>query len=442
MGWNDFNKTVRFLVGENQYDLPIWDMSVVSGPYSRETGDGTHILAFDGRRYTRHQGWRTRIEIRWPEMIPSSHQELHDFIVDLATTGVCTAVLNPDGNSQLIDMVLENAEEALVATFDMNTRRRPASINLVSQNISLVAPTWITDNSTWDTMYAAIQNNEVGANDNYLCTIYRDEANIGSWDYDLYPISQATYGTGLSVRGNFEVDEAEGIAFLTIDNTIYSFSLTGVPIGVVHPDTAGVSLSALAIDRNIKRLYISTRTGGAPDPYIVTIYELQYDGTVDRVVWAKAYSKAPSLNKMAFGRDGYLYLFEHESLEPTNFIRVNVSSGVREVLAAGVVENNNAGPADADISLGLYITNNVGTNDITTITIPAAGGLNTLYEVPEVAINDCGTFIDGLQGKIYWVSSQRAVSRSDPNGANVEMVADLPNTPPTGTYIYGLTNGR
>ncbi len=153
MSFQIFQKNVNFIVGSNTYDIPITDMSVVSGPYSREVNDGTAIRAFDGRFYQVHQGWRTRCTFNWSEMTEQSNQDLYTMLVDLVATGVCTVVFNPDGANTSVDMVLEDPSNALKATFRGNSRKRAASLSMISTDISERAPTFITADTEPDPIF-------------------------------------------------------------------------------------------------------------------------------------------------------------------------------------------------------------------------------------------------------------------------------------------------
>ena len=145
MSFNVFLESVKFVVDTNEYEIPISNMNVSGGPYSREGGESVAIQAFDGRWYKRSQGWRTRVAINWPEMTGASNHLLYQMITDMASHGSATLVLNPATDSNQLDVVIEDPKQVLKAVFKNGARQRPGSLNLVSTNISASSPDWITE---------------------------------------------------------------------------------------------------------------------------------------------------------------------------------------------------------------------------------------------------------------------------------------------------------
>ena len=246
MSWSRFNTGVEFTVGNNTYLIPIWNMSISSGPYAREIQEATAIRAFDGRHYQLHQGWRSRATFNWPEMTPASQTILHDFIVDLVSVGVCTVDFNPNGSPHTINMVVEDATETLQAVFDNAARNRPAALTMVSQNISSVAPPWITDAVEADTiMWISDSGKFYVTSADFSVTI---EPN-SSWDFTSY-LAGDSFQT-------LEYDPVTSRCYFIKNGTVYSFNVSGTGTIDTHFTTAYSDMFGLIMNVGGRRMALT-----------------------------------------------------------------------------------------------------------------------------------------------------------------------------------------
>lgn len=235
MSFNIFTKEILFTVGSNTYLIPIWNMSVRSGPYAREVGEGTAIKAFDGRSYQVHQGWRSRCTLDWPEMTVESQKILYDMLVDLISTGVATVNFNPSSTAQTINMILEDPADALQAVFQNNARNRPGRLSLISQNISSSSPPWITDDIESDTIMW------ISTNGNFFVT---------SADLSTTVEPNPSLDLSFLVSGNskqLELDQNTGTLWTIQDGVVYSWQSDGSGFGTAFT-TAFVDMQGLVLD--------------------------------------------------------------------------------------------------------------------------------------------------------------------------------------------------
>lgn len=426
--WSIFNTDVKFIVGSNEYTIPIWNMRFSAGPYSRESGEGTHIRSFDGRYYTRHQGWRSRAVINWPEMTASSQQTLHDFIVDLVSVGVCTIVLDPQYGVQTVDMVIEDAATAIMAQFIINARHRPANLTLVSQNISDVAPTWITDPpqiiQPFTTVYALCRNTSTQASEVVIGA--RDEENF-PWSFPS-PIISIAYAAGQYTASYMRVDEGAELIFIIVyDSVLQRTTIRAYPLsgGAIYDELYytdyGVDglMSGIDINRINGEIYTTVSglvTGGG---YTARVDRVTYGGSVDTLASETAVA-GTSLNGPAWDRISEIYYWYHPPFE-NRFKRVNRNSD-KEEITTSLTEFNNEKKAVAYGTTGLYAARNIGSSDFYDIPLPDAGSKNTID-----GLTYSGVAADWVDGYYYFSDGPSSIDRTPIGGGAYTNITSLAN---------------
>lgn len=427
--WNTYVRDVTFEVGEDTFVIPIWNMRVTASPYSRETGDGTHVRAFDGRFYQRHQGWRTRIAFDWSEMTPASQQVLFDLITAIQSAGVATAVLNSDASSFRVDVVMEEITDALVAQFDRNARLRPSSLSLVSVNISTVAPTWITQPAPnpFAVMYVAGNDNQPGNTKVYIAKCDRDESNLGSWNYTYLEFTKSVYGS--FNKGGFFVDANAGFIFaymtigapFTTGHAIRKFDLDGVYLGDVYETGESQGIDSVAINKQDQEIYISL-TG----PGTSRILAYDYEGNFLRIVIAQSdAATAKWMRYIAYDEGWVYYLRKNTSAFDDRQLKRADRLGLigEQVLGAShATGDTGTGPARASLSSGYYFHDN-NADGLRSIPIPVAGSIST---VDNDAHNNA-LDVDWSAAKIYIPASSRTVRRFDFTGGNEQSIVTFPS---------------
>lgn len=287
-------------------------------------------------------------------------------------------------------------------------------------------------------MYVALQNNAVGATDNYVAKVVRDEDNVGSWSYSLLNISQATYGTALKNTGAIHVDEGDGIIFVMMgSDTLYSFALDGTPIEQVWSPGVGDDFITWAIDSVNNKIYILVRndTGGTGRTSI--IYEYDYDGTNEREVWSNTYGSITSNLMMAYD-DGSLYFVETVGASTDSVVRVVVATGAKSTVLGSLTLTTGGGQGAAHAGY-FWFGYHISETDLYKTAIPT--GATYATHDGAVDINSTGVAVDRVAFRVYWTDAQRSIVRSAYDGSGEVNVIDFPATG-AGTYIYGISLGR
>lgn len=271
--WKTYNTTLRCIVDETEYDIPVWNMSVSSSPYSRALGDSVAIRAFDSRYYVRHQGWRTRARLSWEYLTSDAHDVLRDFLIAALEHGSFQAVFEPDLGTQVVEMVVEDAKEALVAVFESNSRVRPVSISFVSVNISSLAPEWITvpDNIPYQHfVFMGLSNN--GSIGDTTSGIYAldSEFNIESFELVVATASRPRIIVPLNNRAQllYQLDGDQSKIYLLELDTLSSS---------VWKDVSPNDVEGMAINERDEEVVVSIDDidTGLEDK----VYVYDYDGT-------------------------------------------------------------------------------------------------------------------------------------------------------------------
>lgn len=126
--------------------LPISSLDFKAKPYSH-TGD-TVIELFDGRRKKDIDGWRHEITIEWKQVHKVERDKIFDGtdgFVDLFQNNVTLWFFpDPSDTTKNIEVVAD-LNNAIQVKYQLNGRRSPAQLKLLSANVANNPKSWSLD---------------------------------------------------------------------------------------------------------------------------------------------------------------------------------------------------------------------------------------------------------------------------------------------------------
>lgn len=146
-----FRNSVRMEVdtgsGTEVFILPVRSCRFEAIPYSR-SGEQV-VQLFDGRYRPSIDGWHVRFSVDWSLLKISQMESLRELLTLMAGTSQLTANLylsepSFEGETNTVEVTLEDAGNAIRTVYSRNIRNTPASISFISTEVFDEPPNSLT----------------------------------------------------------------------------------------------------------------------------------------------------------------------------------------------------------------------------------------------------------------------------------------------------------
>lgn len=144
-------KRIKFTVGETDYLVPIWNLTVGARPWSGTGATATRL--FDGRSVQKIMGWRYHASMNMNFGFGGADNVIFLALLNALATGETLVVdFDPDDDpgTKTMTLIAEDANEAAQAIFSGHIRNRPASISMISPTVAATKPDWLTEHGAVD----------------------------------------------------------------------------------------------------------------------------------------------------------------------------------------------------------------------------------------------------------------------------------------------------